>query len=68
MSHDPSVIGRTTGDRTVVRSTRRGSTEIRAAYKTTAPIAYVLTEFGGLIASRVTDISDFAAQEVWSPC
>ncbi len=65
MSHDTPVTGRTSGDRTDVRPTRRISTETKAAYKTTELIAYVAAVLGVLIASAMTDTSDFGAQEAW---
>lgn len=64
MSHD-TPAARIAGDRTNVHPTRRISTETKAAYKTTEVVAYVLAVLGVLIASAVTDISDFGAQEAW---
>ena len=44
---------------------RRISTETKASYKTTELIAYVVAVVAVLIASAVTDASDFGAQEAW---
>jgi hypothetical protein len=49
----------------VARPARRISTETKAAPKTTELFAYVLAVLGVLIASAVTDRSDFGAQEAW---
>ena len=49
-SHDPSV---------------RVSTETKSSYKTTELIAYVVAVIGVLIASAITDTSDFGTQEAW---
>ena len=43
----------------------RVSTETKSSYKTTELIAYVVAVVGVLIASAVTDVSDFGAQEAW---
>jgi hypothetical protein len=51
-----------THDRTV---TRRVSTETKSSYKTTELIAYVVAVLGVLIASAMTDTSDFGTQEAW---
>ena len=47
--------------------TRRhtATTETKPAFKTTELIAYVVVVLGVLIASAVTDKSDFGAQEAW---
>jgi hypothetical protein len=44
---------------------RRISTETKSSYKTTELIAYVVVALGILIASAMTDSSDFGAQEAW---
>ena len=44
---------------------RRISTETKSSYKTTELIAFVVAVIGVLIASAVTDTSDFGAQEAW---
>jgi hypothetical protein len=44
---------------------RRISTETKASYKTTELVFYVLAVIGVLIASAVTDASDFGTQEAW---
>lgn len=44
---------------------RRVSTETKASYKTTELIAYVVIAIAVLIASAVTDNSDFGPQEAW---
>ena len=44
---------------------RRVSTETKASVKTSELIAYVAAVLGVLIASAVTDSSDFGAQEAW---
>jgi hypothetical protein len=54
-----------TAPRDVARPARRISTETKAAPKTTELVAYVLTVLGVLIASAVTDSSDFGTQEAW---
>lgn len=46
-------------------NTRRVSTETKASLKTTELIAYVVAVLGVLIASAVTDATDFGAQEAW---
>ena len=43
----------------------RVSTETKSSYKTTELIAYVVAVIGVLIASAVTDTSDFGTQEAW---
>jgi hypothetical protein len=48
-----------------VATSRRISTETKAAPKTTELIAYVLAVLGVLIASALTDATDFGAQEAW---
>jgi hypothetical protein len=45
--------------------TRRISTETKSSYKTTELIAYVVAVIGVLVASAVTDTSDFGTQEAW---
>ena len=44
---------------------RRVSTETKSSYKTTELIAYVVVAIAILIASAVTDTSDFGTQEAW---
>jgi len=44
---------------------RRVRTETKASYKTTELIAYVVVAVAVLIASAVTDNSDFGTQEAW---
>jgi len=44
---------------------RRISTETKASVKTSELIAYVAAVVGVLIASALTDTSDFGAQEAW---
>jgi hypothetical protein len=44
---------------------RRVSTETEASYKATELIAYVVVAVAVLIASAVTDNSDFGTQEAW---
>jgi hypothetical protein len=44
---------------------RRISSETKPSFKTTELIAYVVAVVGVLIASAVTDASDFGAQEAW---
>ena len=44
---------------------RRVSTETKSSYKTTELIAYVVIAVAILIASAVTDNSDFGTQEAW---
>ena len=44
---------------------RRVSTETKSSYKTTELIAYVVIAIAVLIASAMTDTSDFGAQEAW---
>lgn len=44
---------------------RRISTETKSSYKTTELIAYVVAVIAVLIASAVTDTSDFGTQEAW---
>jgi hypothetical protein len=53
------------GDRRHEAPARRRSTETKASFKTTELIAYVVVVIGVLIASAVTDTSDFGAQEAW---
>ena len=43
----------------------RVSTETKSSYKTTELIAYVVAVIGVLIASALTDTSDFGTQEAW---
>jgi hypothetical protein len=45
--------------------TRRISTETKASPKTSELYAYIAAVVGVLIASAVTDVSDFGAQEAW---
>ena len=51
--------------RTERRSARRISTETKSSYKTTELIAYVVIAVAILIASAMTDQSDFGTQEAW---
>ena len=44
---------------------RRISTETKSSYKTTELIAYVVAVLGVLVASALTDTSDFGTQEAW---
>jgi hypothetical protein len=44
---------------------RRVSTETKASFKTTELIAYVVVAVAILIASAITDTSDFGTQEAW---
>ena len=44
---------------------RRISTETKSSYKTTELIAYVVAVVGVLVASALTDTSDFGTQEAW---
>ena len=44
---------------------RRISTETKASYKTTEFLAYIAAVIGVLVASAVTDVSDFGTQEAW---
>lgn len=44
---------------------RRASTETKSSYKTTELIAYAVTVIGVLVASAMTDASDFGPQEAW---
>ena len=41
------------------------TTETKPSFKTTELVAYVVAVIGVLIASAVTDRSDFGAQEAW---
>ena len=58
---------KTTGshDQNRTAPARRISTETKAAPKTTELIAYVVAVLGVLIASAMTDASDFGTQEAW---
>jgi hypothetical protein len=71
-THD--VVGRTRGhegDRTAAvapRSTRRVSTETKAAFKTTELLAYVFGVIGVLIAAAIVDNADaggLGAKQAW---
>lgn len=44
---------------------RRISTETKASVKTSELVAYVLAVIGVLVASAITDTSDFGTQEAW---
>lgn len=44
---------------------RRISTETKSSYKTSELAIYVIVFLGILIASAVTDVTDFGAQEAW---
>jgi hypothetical protein len=46
-------------------ATRRITTETKSSYKTTELVAYVVAVLGVLVASAVTDTSDFGPQEAW---
>lgn len=46
-------------------ASRRISTETKSSYKTTELIAYVVAVVGVLVASALTDTSDFGTQEAW---
>ena len=48
-----------------LRTGRRVSTETKSSYKTTELIAYVVVALAVLVASAVTDTSDFGTQEAW---
>ena len=61
-THNPTT---TVTDRQHLALARRISTETKSSYKTTELIAYVLAVLGVLIASAMTDASDFGAQEAW---
>ena len=50
---------------TLHASGRRVSTETKSSYKTTELIAYVVVALAILVASAVTDTSDFGTQEAW---
>lgn len=50
---------------TTLTAGRRVSTETKSSYKTTELIAYVVIAIAILIASAVTDTSDFGTQEAW---
>ncbi len=54
-----------THDRRDHRTSVRTTTETKPSFKTTELIAYVVVVLGVLIASAVTDKSDFGAQEAW---
>ena len=47
------------------RPARRISTETKASPKTTELFAYIAAVIGVLVASAVTDASDFGTQEAW---
>jgi hypothetical protein len=51
--------------RTHATTGRRVSTETKSSYKTTELIAYVVVALAVLVASAVTDTSDFGTQEAW---
>lgn len=44
---------------------RRVSTETKASFKTTELLAYLAAVVGVLVASALTDASDFGTQEAW---
>ena len=50
---------------TATTGTRRISTETKSSYKTTELIAFVVAVIGVLVASAVSDASDFGPQEAW---
>ena len=54
-----------TDTRTHSTTARRVSTETKSSYKTTELIAYVVVAIAILVASAVTDTSDFGTQEAW---
>jgi hypothetical protein len=69
-THDVSerTRGRDTTAAVTPRSTRRVSTETKAAFKTTELIAYVVTVIGVLIAAAVVDNADaggLGAKQAW---
>ena len=55
----------TTNDHHTATVARRVSTETKASFKTTELIAYLAAVVGVLIASAITDVSDFGTQEAW---
>ena len=61
--------GDTSADRTTLHADRdtdrRVSNETKPSFKTTELIAYVVAVMGVLVASAVTDTSDFGTQEAW---
>ena len=54
-----------TDTRTHATAARRVSTETKSSYKTIELIAYVVIAIAILVASAVTDKSDFGTQEAW---
>ena len=54
-----------THDRVDTHRARRISTETKSAPKTTEFIAFIAAVIGVLIASAMTDKSDFGTQEAW---
>ena len=58
-------IDQNTTDRRHDTADRRISTETKSSYKTTELIAYVVAVVGVLVASALTDTSDFGTQEAW---
>jgi hypothetical protein len=54
-----------TDTRTHRPTARRVSTETKSSFKTTEMIAYVVVAVAILIASAMTDKSDFGTQEAW---
>lgn len=55
----------TSGNYAGTATARRISTETKASVKTSELIAYVAAVVGVLVASAVTDASDFGTQEAW---
>ena len=53
---------RTTDNRV---ATRRVSTETKSSFKTTEMMAYLAAVVAVLVASAITDTSDFGTQEAW---
>ena len=60
-----SSANTTTADHRDNTVARRISTETKSSYKTTELIAYVVAVIGVLVASALTDTSDFGTQEAW---
>ena len=59
------ITGTTTRDDRRGELDRRISSETKPSFKTSELAVYVLAVLGVLIASAVTDTSDFGAQEAW---
>ena len=58
-------MSNTTTTKTNHTTGRRVSTETKSSYKTTELIAYVVVAVAILVASALTDTSDFGTQEAW---